>query len=169
MASLKEKFIIKGLILIFLTVVFFISVAAPLYEKNKLLNTRIRKKEAMLLHYEQILAQDDLIQAQYRKAFPSAATADKDSTVRAFKELEVMTQKCFLTIIDIRQRDIAVEEFPEILIELKTQGQKSDYIRFIFGLKYSALLFRIKSFTLKPQKDTHLLEAKFSIAYIPAL
>ncbi len=95
------------------------------------------------------------------------AYSEGEPAVRAFKALEHMAKINAIRIIDIRRRESLEKDESEVMIELRLQAKEEDFIRFIYGLKVSPLLFRITSFSFRPSSGLPVLESKFLVSCIP--
>jgi hypothetical protein len=157
--------IIMAGILVFMA--FFIFVLGPLLAKNKTLNMQISERNKKFSRYSQLMKREDAIKREYQKFFFGTDKAIADnSLIYALKALETTASKYAIKVTDIKQ-NVQGEGGPFILIELSLEGKKEDYMKFIYDLANSSLLFNIKKCEFKPKENSYLLEARFFISYIP--
>jgi hypothetical protein len=147
--------------------VIFMFVLAPLFRRNRSLDKEISQKQERLFRYNQIMERQDTINDEYRRSFPASADSTQDkSLISAMKALEATASRYSVKIMDIKQSAQGEGE-SVVLIELFSEGKKEDYIKFIYELAGSSLLFNIKKCDFKPKENSYLLETRFVISYTP--
>lgn len=171
--SKREKAILYVTIAIVIFVVGFNFLAAPLLTKNEALNKEINALKTRLQKYLYLMERKDDIHSKYNRLFVNLKVSDssEDGLVSSLSELEKLAKVSNVRILDIRpqsgSRSAAI--YREDIIELKAEGTMEEFLKFIYNIENSSLLFKIRRLYLNVKFNTPSLEGVFSIARISAL
>ena len=164
----RQRLTLKLLFVLLLGTSFYLSILEPLLKENAAMNRQIEQSRKQLIRYKQLIKEGSMIEQAYARAFSSRREEGAaDPSISALKQLEEITKKSLIKVAEMRQADSSGAGEPgEILIELKLEARKEDYVKFIYDLGSSQLLFNIRDFNLKAKEDSSLLEANFRVSYI---
>lgn len=152
---IKRKFNPREKILLFITmavVLFAILLnftVLPFIDKNDLINKEILITRIKLKKYQRLLNRRETIEGRY----PPLPV--DDSMSGALAELENMANESGLKILEVRPQDE--------LIDIRTEGNIEQQIRFIYNIQNSLALLWVRSFQINAKADNQLLEANFTI------
>ena len=168
--SPREKMILGIAVGIFLFSCIFSFAILPFLTKRDRLNKEIHLTETKLRKYTYLLSRRDFIQQKYAKLFTltkQQAQDSSDSLISTLSVLESTAQNSQLKIIDIRpQSPKSHDVYKEILIELRTEGNIQAYLTFIYNLRHSPSLFKIKRLILTAKPNSQELEASLTVSHI---
>ena len=163
----RQRFILKALFILLFCAFFYVSALEPLLKENAALNRQIDQRRKQLIKYKQLIKREGLIEQAYAQVFSSRQDKPVDDpSISALKELEEIAKRSSIKLVDMRQASASAGEPGEILIELRLEAKKGDYLKFIYDLGGSQLLFNIRNFNLKAKEGSPLLDANFHISYI---
>jgi len=126
----------------------------------KIAVARIRVEQA-----RRIMADRERIELDYESLFSQTATDVKDAAA-AFRMVEEIARKYKLAITDIRRSD-ALSDLGETRFELTLEGAEDAYVGFLYDLEQSPLLFTVRQLSLKPEKESGVLQGKAVIIHVP--
>ncbi len=168
--SVREKLILSVTIIIAIFSIGFNFIIGPVLSKNAVLNKEIDVTRAKLKKYLRLLSQKEYIQNKYNKfsEILLSPNISKDASVNVLSEIENLAKESNIQIIDIRpESQKIVESYKESLIELRTEGEMENYLKFLYTIENSTSLLAIKSFQLNAKPNSQVLEGNFSISQIP--
>lgn len=155
-------YIIFGLLsasLIFKFVVY------PFWQNNQSLNKEIARTKLKLIKYLEVLNRRDALD-KYPDSSPglTALQHKGDSPVAILAELEHISQKTNVKILDIRPQTITrASRIKEISFDLRTEADIESYLNFIYEIENSIFLLKIKKILLRATAVSAFLEGAFTI------
>lgn len=161
--SKRENLLVFSTLAIFLFSLGLNTFIIPLMKKNDELNKRIKKNSLKLKKYAWLMSRKDSLEQGYLKLFNSNFSEPRlgSQNLSALSEIKQLAKEANINIIDIRPQTGSLKEME---IELRTEGQLPDYLRFIYTVELSMNLLSIKSFQLNALPNSALLEGIFSIS-----
>ena len=152
--SAREKKWFYGAVIIIAGVLVYIFVVEPIWMKWKSINEEISSKEMKLIKNMKILAQKDIIgklYGQYAGNIKMKGSAEEE-TATILREIENIARASQTRITDIKPQKIKDMEFyKEYYIELEAEGQISNLARFIYELRNSAQMLKVRHLRLNPE------------------
>ena len=156
-------YLIFGLILVSLVFNF---IAYPLWQNNQSLNREITMTRFKLVKYQEALNRKAELENIYPESSPAlkALEQKQDTVVAVLTELEHLSQKVNLKILDIRPQSIArASGVKEASFDLRLEGDIEAYLKFIYEIENSVFLLRIKKILLHAKADSTSIEGAFTI------
>lgn len=151
--------------------IVFNLIIMPVYDKFEALGKEIMITRAKLIKYLQLLSQKDAIEKKY-KQFSSAINLpeqEHNPFVEVLSELEGIAISSNIHILDVRpQSQSKAAKYKEIMVDLRTEGQMKDYMKFIYDIENSISLLRIRKIQLNAKSNTAVLEGNISISQLSA-
>jgi hypothetical protein len=152
--SKRERLVLYG-------AVFFISFAfldrlilGPILSRIKSLNEDIQDQKTMIKKNLHILAQKDRITKEMNKYTPflMQAQSQEEEMVFLLKEIEELTNKCSVYVIDIKSAGLAEEGmFKKYLVRLNCEAQMEQLTQLFYELESSNSLLKIEKFDIRPK------------------
>ncbi|MFH1440907.1 MAG: type 4a pilus biogenesis protein PilO [Candidatus Omnitrophota bacterium] len=165
----REKlslFIALGVIV---SAIAFNFIIMPVFDKFESLTKETMITRIKLIKYLQLLNQKDEIEKKY-KQFSSAISLsgqEHDPFVAVLSELENLAKSSNIHILDVRpQSQRKTTKYKEIMVDLRTEGQMKDYMKFIYDIENSISLLRIRKIQLNAKSNTPALEGNISISQL---
>jgi hypothetical protein len=170
MISPREKTIFGLTVAILLLSCIFNFVILPFLTRIDRLNKEVHLTETKLRKYKYLLSRSDFIKQKYAKLFSLTKQQTQDSSdslISTLSVLESTAQNSQLKIIDIRPHNPKSHDiYKEIMIELRTEGDMQAYLTFIYNLRYSPSLFKIKRLILTAKPNSQELDASLTVSQI---
>lgn len=157
-----------GLIAFSMVFNFLIS---PLLKKNGDLNRQILVTHLKLAKYLSLLSQKDAIKAKYSKFSSTLRMPERkeDAVVTVLSEVERLADSSGVRITDVRpQPSRNSAQYKEVSIDLRTEADMGDYIKFIYAIDNSLLSLSIKKLQINSRPNSQYLEGLFSIRQLAA-
>jgi hypothetical protein len=114
-----------------------------------------------------LLVRKSGIEARYQRMFPAEKAAEDASAGAALKAIEETAKSFGLKMADIRRSEDNSAKSSDIIVELKLTGTEEAHVKFVYALQQSQLLFTIKDFLLRTDKETGTLNGRYTIGYVP--
>jgi hypothetical protein len=142
----------------------------PLSSRNSQLNQEIALSTAKLKKYLTLIRNKPVLEEKLSHfAAPSndAMPLKTDSVLHSLTEIEQCALNAAIRIIDIRPQSPRAEKlYKETLVELKTEGQLENYLKFIYSLENSLSLLRVKRLQLNARSSSQNLEGILLVSKI---
>lgn len=147
--------------------VFVAGIIVPFSVQNRSLNDRIAKRRADISRYVSLAANGDRIVRDYDRLFPGASdSTGTDPSVAALKAIEEFAGRSSVKIVNIRQtRTVNGAFLHQVIVEFTTQGQKEQYVRFLYALRAPESPCIVRKCVLQVRKDSVLLDGQFTIVF----
>lgn len=162
----REQFLLYVIFgLVSLSFVFNL-IAYPLLQKNRSLDIEISKTRLKLMKCLDVLSRkDELKNISPDFSFGSTAFEQKqDTTVAVLAELEYLSQKAAIKILDIRPQSITrASGTREVSFDLRAEGEIDSYVKFIYEIENSVFLLKLKKIMLRAKPDSSSIEGTFTI------
>lgn len=138
----------------------------PFLSRNEALNQEIYINKAKLNKYVFLLRKKAIIQDKYNKISTRFAgkNVELNKTDSVLSGLDSLAKTADIRILDMRPQGILKNK--ELVIDLKTEGEMENYLKFLYNFKYSLPLLRIKKFQLNAKPNTQSLEGVFTISQL---
>ncbi len=167
----REKLSLFITVGIIISAVVFNFIIMPILDKFESLGKETMVTRAKLIKYLRLLNQKDEIEKKY-KQFSSAISLsgqEHDPFVAVLSELENLAKSSNIRILDVRpQSQKKTTKYKEIMVDLRTEGELKDYMRFIYDIENSISLLRIRKIQLNAKSNTTALEGNISISQLSA-
>ncbi|MBM3250044.1 MAG: type II secretion system protein M [Candidatus Omnitrophica bacterium] len=147
--------------------IFFNAFLAPLLERQRELSREIDSSRQKLKKYTRLLAEKDIIEAKYAR-FSSAfrlPEQQEEPQLAVLSELESLANSAGIRITDVRPQGTGLTQ-KEISIEIRTEGEMSAYLKFIYTIEQSLSSLTIKKFQLNAKPNSRFLEGVFAISQL---
>jgi len=162
----REQFLLYVIFgLVSLSLVFNF-IAYPLWQSNQSLNREITKTRLKLIKYLEVLNRKDVPENNYPESSPAlrALEQQQDTLVAVLAELEVLSQKANIKILDIRPQGITkAAKTQGASLDLRLEGDIEGYLKFIYEIENSVFLLRIKKILLHAKMNSASIEGAFTI------
>jgi len=161
----RERFLLYVIFgLVSLSLVFNF-IAYPLWQSNQGLDREITKTRLRLIKYQEVLNRKDALENNYPGSSPALSTLEQqDTLVSVLAELEVLSQKANIKILDIRPQGITGQAKTQgASFDLRLEGDIEGYLKFIYEIENSVFLLRIKKILLHAKMNTASIEGAFTI------
>lgn len=164
MISKKEKVFLYLTLGVFALVVLSSFIVTPLLKQNEALNQDIYINRAKLNRYTGLLRNKLNIQDRYNKACGRFAgrAVELNKTDSVLSSLDSLAKSVDIRIIDMRPQ--AASKGKALLVDIRTEGEMQNYLKFLYNFEYSLLLLRIKKIQLNAKPNTQFLEGSFTIS-----
>lgn len=163
----REKIILYATIGVIIFAVAFNLFISPAMNKNEGLEKEIVFTRAKLKKYLQLINSKGAIEAKYNSLSSTfkLPSQESDNILTALSELDALAKNANIRILDIRPQEAGgTAYYKEILIDLRTEGEMSEYLKFIYNLDKSFSALSIKKFQLNSRTNSNLLEGIFTIS-----
>jgi hypothetical protein len=141
-------------------------IAYPLWQRNRALNSEITKTRLKLIKFLEVLNKKEGGQnfSPESSSDLRALEQKQDTLVAVLAELELLSQKANIKILDIRPQTLTkTHQAKETSFDLRLEGDIEGYIKFIYGIENSVFLLRIKKIQLRAKADSALIDGAFTI------
>ncbi len=161
--SKKEKVFLYLTLGVFALAILLNFIVIPFLNRNEALNQDIYANRAKLNKYTHLLRNKLNIQNRYNKVFGSFAgrAVELKKADSVLSGLDSLAKSADIRIIDMRPQEVSKSK--ELVINLKTEGEMGNYLKFLYNFEYSLPLLRIKKFQLNAKPNTQSLEGIFTI------
>ncbi len=171
--SKKEKAILSVTIGVLILSVGLNLMVIPLLNRNEVLNQEININKAKLNKYVSLLRQKESIQDKYKKIFNcfTGNPVEFNKADSVLSGLDNLAKNADIRIIDMRPQGIykGRDLNRELAIDLKTEGEMENYLKFLYEFEYSLPFLKVKKFQLNAKPNTIFLEGIFTISQISSL
>ena len=160
---------------IFLVALFFADrfVFKPMAERLAKLEDEITRKEKSLLKGLRIEGKKENIFKEYKdiERYLNVGGSDEEITSELLREIERIGRETGISLSDIKPRSTQKRtQYREYMIEVRTESNMQDLIKFLYHLEGSNLLLRIQKLTLNlKEENSDVLKANMLISGISIL
>lgn len=160
--SKKEKAFLYLALGLFVFAICLNFIVIPFLKQNEALNQEIYVNRAKLNKYTGLLRNKVNIQDRYNNFFGRLAgkIVKLNKTDSILSNLDSLAKSADIRIIDMRPQGASKSK--ELIIDLKTEGEIENYLKFLYNFEYSLPLLRIKKFQLNAKPNTQFLEGSFT-------
>jgi hypothetical protein len=164
----REKFIATMTLAIIAIFIFFNFVFEPVLRLNTQLNKKIAVDSYRLKKYLFLLDKKEFYNEQLRKlkeVFPDFEK-NGNTPVAMFSIIENMAKTSGIKVVDMRPEKGAsnLANKREFVVNVRTQGNMPEHMKFIYNLENSLLSFKIKKFSLNFDQNRKFVEGVFVVS-----
>ncbi|MBU1727131.1 MAG: hypothetical protein KJ880_05830 [Candidatus Omnitrophica bacterium] len=142
----------------------------PFLNRFDTLNKEITLAKAKLNKYARLLSQKEAIEKRHGKLFLRLQEKEnnKDMPINALSELEGLAANSGIKIIDLRPQATVLnaKNYKETVIDMRAEGAMEGYLRFIYEIENSPLLFKVKRMQISAKSNSQSLEGSFTLSQI---
>lgn len=168
----RERVILAATFGVIIFSVIFNFLIAPVLAKNDSLNKEINLARRKLEKSLRLVSQKDYLNIKYSRLSPidEASGETPDTSVSVLSELERLAKGANIRLLEIRpQPSKQLKLYKEALIDLRTEGDMENYLKFIYDIEHSPFLLRLKRLQLSTKPNTLLLQGNLSISQLIVL
>ncbi len=162
----RERFLLYLIFGLIFSSLVFNFIVYPLWQNNQNLDREITLTGLKLVKYQEVLNRKAELENIYPESSPAlrALEQKQDTLVAVLMELEHLSQKVNLKILDIRpQSATRTSEAKEASFDLRLEGDIEAFLNFIYEIENSVFLLRIKKILLHAKADSTSMEGTFTI------
>lgn len=165
----REKIILHWTIGLIIFSALLHIVIVPVLKKNDALNKRKQITRLRLIKYTRLLAQKESLEEKFKSVSSILRLPEqqKNPAVSGLLELENLAKAANIRIIDIRpQTTKQTGTYKETVIDIKTEGDMLEHMKFIYDIEHSFSLFTIRKLKLNCKPNSRILEGFFSMSQL---
>ncbi len=162
--SKKEKLFLFLALGVFALAILLKFILIPLLNENAALNKDIYINRVKLNKYTGLLRNKADIQDRYNKFFGrfAGSVIELNKTDSVLSDLDSLAKGADIRIVDMRPQGVSKSN--ELVVDLKTEGQMENYLKFLYNFEYSLPLLRVKKIQLHAKPNTQYLEGSFTVS-----